>query len=59
MQPRSYTKTYGDRAFAIHAPREWNLVPYEIQKYNTILIFKGALKMFLFSKYINNGPLFL
>ena len=35
------------------------LIPYEIQKYNTILIFKGALKMFLFSKYINNGPLFL
>ena len=22
MQPRSYTKTYGDRAFAVHAPRE-------------------------------------
>ena len=21
-QPRSYTKTYGDRAFAVHAPRE-------------------------------------
>ena len=32
MQPRSYTKTYGDRAFAVHAPREWNLIPYEIQK---------------------------
>ena len=30
MQPRSYTKTYGDRAFAVHAPREWNLIPYEI-----------------------------
>ena len=26
MQPRSYTKTYGDRAFAVHAPREWNLI---------------------------------
>ena len=34
------------------------LIPYEIQKYNTILIFRGALKMFLFSKYINKGPLF-
>ena len=26
MQPRSYTKTYGDGAFAVHAPREWNLI---------------------------------
>ena len=59
MQPRSYTKTYGDRAFAIHAPREWNLVPYEIRKSNTISIFKRALKRFLFSKYTNNRPLFL
>ena len=25
MTPRSYTKTYGDRAFAVRAPREWNL----------------------------------
>ena len=25
MQHRSYTKTYGDRAFAVHASREWNL----------------------------------
>ena len=30
MQPRSYTKTYGDRAFAAYAPREWKLIPYEI-----------------------------
>ena len=52
-------KTYGDRAFTVHAPREWNLIPYEIWKSNTISIFKRALKMFLFSKYINNRPLFL
>ena len=25
MQPRLYTKTYGDREFAVLAPREWNL----------------------------------
>ena len=29
MQPRSYTKTYRDRAFAVHAPREWNLIPFQ------------------------------
>ena len=43
MQPRSYTKTYGDRAFAVHAPREWNLIPYEIRKSNTISNFKRSL----------------
>ena len=30
IQPRSYTKTYGDRAFAVHTPKEWNLIPYFI-----------------------------
>ena len=58
MQPRSYAKTYGDRTFAVHAPREWNLIRYEIRMFNTISIFKRALKTFLFSKYNNNRPLF-
>ena len=44
MQPRSYTKTYEDRAFAVHAPREWNLIPYKIRKSNTISSFKRSLK---------------
>ena len=48
MQPRSYTKTYGDRAFAVHAPREWNLIPYEIRKSNTISSFKRSLKTYFF-----------
>ena len=52
LQPRSYTKTYGDRAFPVHAPREWNLTPYEIQESDTISIFKRTIEMFLFSKYI-------
>ena len=59
MQPKSYIKTYGDRAFAVHAPRERNLIPYEIRNSNTISIFKRALETFLFSKCINNRPLFL
>ena len=45
MQPGSYTKTYGDRAFAVYAPREWNLLPYEIRKSNTISSFKRSLKV--------------
>ena len=58
MQPRSYAKTYGDRTFAVHAPREWNLIRYEIRMFNTISIFKRAPETFLFSKYINNRPSF-
>ena len=59
MKPRSYTKTYGDRAFAVHAPREWNLIPYGIRKSNTISSFKRSLKTYLFAKFSNNGSLFL
>ena len=59
MQPRSYTKTYGDRAFAVHAPREWNSEPYEIRKSNTISSFKRSLKTYLFTKFSDNGSLFL
>ena len=59
MQPGSYTKTYGDRAFAVHVPREWNLLPYEIRKSNTISSFKRSLKTYLFTKFSNNRSLFL
>ena len=59
MQPRSYTKTYGDRAFAVHAPREWDFIPYEIRKSNTISSFKRSLKTYLFTKFCNNRSLFL
>ena len=59
MQPRSYTETYGDRAFTVHAPREWSLIPYEIQKSNIISSFKRSLKTYLFTKFSNNRSLFL
>ena len=59
MQPGSYTKTYGDRAFAVYAPREWNLLPYEIRKSNTISNFRRSLKTYLFTKFSNNRSLFL
>ena len=42
---RSYTKIYGDRAFAVNVLREWNLIPYEIRKSNTISNFKRSLKI--------------
>ena len=52
MQPRSYTKTYGDRAFAVHAPREWNLIPYEIRKSNNISSFKRSLKTYCLANLV-------
>ena len=58
MQPGSYTKTYGDRAFAVYA-REWNLLPYEIRKSNTISSFKRSPKTYLFTRFSNNRSLFL
>ncbi|CAH3147457.1 unnamed protein product [Porites lobata] len=59
MQPRSYTKTYGDRAFAVYAPREWNFIPYEIRKSNTISSFRRSLKTYLFTKFCYNRSLLL
>ena len=38
MIQKSHTELV--QAFAVHAPREWNLIPYEIQKSNIISSFK-------------------
>ena len=43
-QPRSYTKIYGDRAFAVCTPRTWSLLPYAIRKSDTVLSFKNQLR---------------
>ena len=40
MQPTCKTKTYGDRAFSICAPKLWNTVPLEIRRSSTLLLFK-------------------
>ena len=34
-------------AFAVHAPREWNLIPYAFRNSNTISSFKRAVKTYL------------
>ena len=58
MQPRSFSKNYGDRAFAVYAPREWIKIPYEIRKSDTISSFKRSFKTQLFTKFSNNRSLF-
>ena len=41
LQQKSNTKTYGDRAFSICAPRLWNSIPLDIRKSNSVSTFKN------------------
>ena len=43
-------RTYGDRAFSIAAPRQWNSLPLSIRKSPSIAIFKRHLKTYLFKE---------
>ena len=47
--PRSKTSSYGDRAFAVAAPKLWNNIPYNIRSAASIGQFKTQLKTFLFN----------
>ena len=57
IQPTCKTKTYGDRAFSVCAPKIWNTVPLEIRQSSTVLSFKKKLKTFLFTRFIENNSL--
>lgn len=46
--PRTKLKTYGDRAFSVAAPREWNSLPQEIRLVSGKESFKQRLKTYLF-----------
>jgi len=46
--PRAKTKFYGNRAFSIYAPKQWNELPENITNAKSIDIFKKLLKTFLF-----------
>ena len=48
--PLAKLKTYGDRAFSIAAPRQWNSLPLSIRKSPSIAIFKRHLKTYLFKE---------
>ena len=47
--PRSKTSSYGDRAFAVAAPKLWNNILYNIRSAASIGQFKTQLKTFLFN----------
>ena len=40
LQQKSNTKTYGDRAFSTCAPRQWNNIPLDIRRSNSVSTFK-------------------
>ncbi len=49
--PRTKCVTFGDRAFSVYAPREWNKLPLSIRTLDSIEKFKTALKTHLFKQY--------
>ena len=49
--PRSRCKTFGDRAFAVAAPKLWNSLPPNVKLADNVKIFKSRLKTLLFHRY--------
>ena len=49
--PKSWTSTYGDRAFSIAAPRLWNNLPDNIRRSRSVSYYKHHLKTHLFGKF--------
>jgi hypothetical protein len=47
--PRVHTVSYGDRAFAVAAPKLWNSIPYHIRSSPSTNVFKHKLKTYLFN----------
>jgi hypothetical protein len=47
--PRCSSKTYGDRAFSVSAPKLWNSLPLSIRKAETVAKFKTQMKTYLFN----------
>ena len=51
--PRTKYKTFGDRSFAVAAPKLWNQLPKDIKAISAKNSFKKSIKTFLFCKYFN------
>ena len=46
--PKTTTITYGDRSFAVIAPKLWNQLPLAIRQSDIVDSFKRAMKTYLF-----------
>ena len=51
LVPSSKRKTYGDRSFAVCAPKLWNQRPYDLRKASFISTFKKNLKTYFLALY--------
>ena len=49
--PWSNLVSYGDRAFSVAAPAEWNNVPSDLKDCTSYNLFKSKLKTYLFERY--------
>ena len=47
--PKSRTKTWGERSFAVCAPRLWNALPQYLRSAESVSSFKSSLKTHLFA----------
>ena len=50
-QPRSFMKTYGDKAFSVCAPKLWNSPPLDLRKSPSLTGFRKGLKTNLFRQF--------
>ena len=49
--PRTYQKTFADRAFSVYGPKRWNQLPHELRATENLDEFKAKLKTYLFNKF--------
>ena len=50
LQESRSNRTWGDRSFAIAAPRLWNELPLNIRTAKNVTVFKKLLKTYLMSE---------
>lgn len=58
LQPKSKTKSYGERVLSTCGPRLWNSIPLDIHNSNSVCSLKKKFKTFLFRKFINDGLIY-
>ena len=57
-QPHSFTKTFGNRAFAIAAPNLWNSLSTSLRDIHDPNIFKRLLMTYLFEEAYHSSMVF-
>ena len=49
--PRTYQKSFADRAFSVTGPKIWNSLPQNIRNITDFTMFKPNLKTYLFNEF--------